>query len=151
MLLFSLGYPEETYPIYDLSDCIKHRQETILVDYPDSKEPSAEEIAERMGMLEEEESDHVGWAMPTEPRAQEDDSVTSCDPEPEPCCCWSPKEEDPAVLAENAGFGANSYSEQEEATNEVWPYDLRDEGSGISADKADPGSMPRKRHPHGIE
>uniref|UniRef100_A0A8B9WVZ3 RIC3 acetylcholine receptor chaperone n=1 Tax=Bos mutus grunniens TaxID=30521 RepID=A0A8B9WVZ3_BOSMU len=145
------GYPEETYPIYDLSDCIKHRQETILVDYPDSKEPSAEEIAERMGMLEEEESDRVGWAMPTEPRAQEDNSVTSCDPEPEPCSCWSPEEEDPAVLAENAGFGANSYSEQEETTDEVWPYDLRGEGSGISADKADPGGMLRKRHPQGLE
>lgn len=145
------GYPEETYPIYDLSDCIKHRQETILVDYPDSKEPSAEEIAERMGVLEEEESDRVGWAMPTEPRAQEDNSVTSCDPEPEPCSCWSPEEEDPAVLAENAGFGANSYSEQEETTNEVWPYDLRDEGSGIHADRADPGGMLRKRHPQGLE
>ena len=151
MLLFSLGYTEETYPIYDLSDCIKHRQETILVDYPDSKEPSAEEIAERMGVLEEEESDRVGWAMPTEPRAQEDNSVTSCDPEPEPCSCWSPEEEDPAVLAENAGFGANSYSEQEETTNEVWPYDLRDEGSGIHADRADPGGMLRKRHPQGLE
>uniref|UniRef100_A0A4W2I295 RIC3 acetylcholine receptor chaperone n=2 Tax=Bos TaxID=9903 RepID=A0A4W2I295_BOBOX len=146
-----ISYPEETYPIYDLSDCIKHRQETILVDYPDSKEPSAEEIAERMGMLEEEESDRVGWAMPTEPRAQEDNSVTSCDPEPEPCSCWSPEEEDPAVLAENAGFGANSYSEQEETTDEVWPYDLRGEGSGISADKADPGGMLRKRHPQGLE
>uniref|UniRef100_A0A8C6FRY4 RIC3 acetylcholine receptor chaperone n=1 Tax=Moschus moschiferus TaxID=68415 RepID=A0A8C6FRY4_MOSMO len=146
-----ISYPEETYPIYDLSDCIKHRQETILVDYPDSKEPSAEEIAERMGVLEEEESDHVGWAMSTEPRAQEGNSVTSCDPEPEPCSCCSPEEEDPAVLAENAGFGANSYSEQEETTNEVWPYDLRDEGSGISADKADPGGMLRKRHPQGLE
>ncbi|XP_027835210.2 protein RIC-3 isoform X5 [Ovis aries] len=145
------GYPKETYPIYDLSDCIKHRQETILVDYPDSKEPSAEEIAERMGVLEEEESDRVGWAMPTEPRAQEDNSVTSCDPEPEPCSCWSPEEEDPAVLAENAGFGANSYSEQEETTNEVWPYDLRDEGSGIRADRADPGGMLRKRHLQGLE
>ncbi|XP_068845254.1 protein RIC-3 isoform X3 [Capricornis sumatraensis] len=146
-----ISYPEETYPIYDLSDCIKHRQETILVDYPDSEEPSAEEIAERMGVLEEEESDRGGWAVPTEPRAQEDNSVTSCDPEPEPCSCWSPEEEDPAVLAENAGFGANSYSEQEETTNEVWPYDLRDEGSGTSADRADPGGMLRKRHPQGLE
>ncbi|PNJ24716.1 RIC3 isoform 5, partial [Pongo abelii] len=77
------GYPEETYPIYDLSDCIKHRQETILVDYPDPKELSAEEIAERVGMIEEEESDHLGWeSLPTDPRAQEDNSVTSCDPKP---------------------------------------------------------------------
>nr|XP_045380076.1 protein RIC-3 isoform X1 [Camelus bactrianus]XP_045380079.1 protein RIC-3 isoform X1 [Camelus bactrianus]XP_045380080.1 protein RIC-3 isoform X1 [Camelus bactrianus]XP_045380081.1 protein RIC-3 isoform X1 [Camelus bactrianus] len=120
------GYPEETYPIYDLSDCIKRRQETILVDYPNPQEPSAEEIAERMGVLEEEESDHLGWEMPTDPRAQEENSVTFCDPKPETCSCCFPEEEDPAVLAENAGFSADSYSEQEETTKEVWPQDFRD-------------------------
>ncbi|NXX62011.1 RIC3 protein, partial [Scopus umbretta] len=29
------GYPEETYPVYDNSDCFKRKQDTILVDYPD--------------------------------------------------------------------------------------------------------------------
>eukprot|EP00069_Balaena_mysticetus_P005379 bmy_18086T0 len=144
------GYPEETYPIYDLSDCIKRRQETILVDYPDPKEPSAEEIAERMGVIEEG-SGRLGWEMPTDPRAQEDNSVTSCDPEAETRSCCFHEEEDPAVLAENAGFGADSYREQEETTEEMWPRDLRDEGPGISADKADPGGMLRKRDPHRLE
>ncbi|XP_023378713.1 protein RIC-3 isoform X1 [Pteropus vampyrus] len=145
------GYPEETYPIYDLSDCIKHRQETILVDYLDPKEPSAEEIAERMGMLEEEESDRLGWEMPADPRAQEDNSVTSCDSKPETCSCCLHEEEDPAVLAENAGFSADSYSEQEETTKEVWPQDFRDEGLGIRADKAYTGGTLRKRNPQSLE
>ncbi|KAM9220969.1 protein RIC-3 isoform 3-T3 [Dugong dugon] len=145
------GYPEETYPVYDLSDCIKHRQETILVDYPDPKEPSAEEIAERMGVLEEE-SDHLGWeSLPTDPRAQEDNSVTLCDPKPETCSCCFHEEEDPAVLAENAGFSADSYSEQEETTKEEWPQDFRDEGLGISADKAHIGGMLRKRNLQNLE
>uniref|UniRef100_A0A8C9AFF4 RIC3 acetylcholine receptor chaperone n=1 Tax=Prolemur simus TaxID=1328070 RepID=A0A8C9AFF4_PROSS len=145
------GYPEETYPIYDLSDCIKHRQETILVDYPDPKEPSAEEIAERMGVIEEEESDHLGWqSLPTDTRAQEDNSITSCDPKPETrSCCFH--EEDPAVLAENAGFNAVSYHEQEATTKEEWPQDFRDEGLGINADQVYTGSMLRKRNPQGLE
>ncbi|XP_011855650.1 PREDICTED: protein RIC-3 isoform X5 [Mandrillus leucophaeus] len=146
------GYPEETYPIYDLSECIKRRQETILVDYPDPKELSAEETAERMGVIEEEESDHLGWeSLPTDPRAQEDNSVTSCDPKPETCSCCFHEDEDPAVLAENAGFNADSYLEQEETTKEEWSQDFRDEGLGINIDKACTGSMLRKRNPQGLE
>ncbi|XP_066222428.1 protein RIC-3 isoform X1 [Saccopteryx leptura] len=141
------GYPEETYPIYDLSDHIKRRQETILVDYPDPKEPSAEELAERMGVLEE--SDRLGWEVPAGPRAQEDHSVPSCDPEPETCPCCLPEEEDPAVLAENYGFTADT--EQEETTNSVRPRDFRDEGVGISAHRACPGGTLRKRNPQGLE
>lgn len=147
---FPLGYPEETYPIYDLSDCIKHRQETILVDYPDSKEPSAEEIAERMELLEGEESDHLGWKVPTNPRAQEDNSVTSCDPKPETCSCCFHEEEDPAVLAENAGFSVDSYTEREE-TRELWPQDFRESGLGISTDKMHTDGTLRKRNPQGLE
>uniref|UniRef100_A0A2K5EKB4 RIC3 acetylcholine receptor chaperone n=1 Tax=Aotus nancymaae TaxID=37293 RepID=A0A2K5EKB4_AOTNA len=147
-----ISYPEETYPIYDFSDCIKRRQKTILVDYPDPKELSAEEIAERMGAIEEEESDHLGWeGLPTDPRAQKDNSVTSCDPKPETCSCCFHEDEDPAVLAENAGFNADSYSEQEETTKEEWPQDFRDEGLGISTDQAYTGSMLRRRNPQGLE
>ncbi|XP_006873042.1 PREDICTED: protein RIC-3 isoform X3 [Chrysochloris asiatica] len=139
-----ISYPEETYPVYDLSGCIRHRQETILVDYPDPKEPSAEEMAERMGALEE--SDHLVWAsLPTDPHAQEDNPGTLCDPKPETCSCCFHEEEDPAILAENAGFSADNYSEQEETTREEWPQDFRDEGLGVSADKAHTGAMLRKR------
>ncbi|XP_037696001.1 protein RIC-3 isoform X3 [Choloepus didactylus] len=145
------GYPEETYPVYDLSDCIKHRQETILVDYPDPKEPSAEEIAERMGVLEEEESDRWVWeSLPTDPRTQEDNSVTLHDRKPKTCSCCFHEEEDPAILAENAGFSVDSHSEQEE-TKEEWPQDFKDEGLSISVDKAYTHGMLRKRNPQGLE
>ncbi|XP_008851654.1 protein RIC-3 [Nannospalax galili] len=144
------GYPEETYPIYDLSDCIKHRQETILVDYPDPEEPSAEEIAESLGVMQEE-ADHLSWeGLPTDPGAREEDSVTSCDPKPETCsCCFH--EEDPAVLAENAGFSADGYSEQEEVTKEDWLQDFGDEGLRESTDSANAGGTLRKRSPQGVE
>ncbi|XP_028750436.1 protein RIC-3 isoform X1 [Peromyscus leucopus] len=146
------GYPEETYPVYDLSDGIKCRQETILVDYPDPKEPSAEEIAERMGVMEEEGSEHLSWDhLSTDPGAQKDNSVTLCDPKPESCSCCFHEEEDPAVLAENAGFSADGYSEQEEATKEDWSQDFTNEGSGISTDSTHMGGMLRKRNPQSLE
>lgn len=152
MLLSSLGYPEETYPIYDLSDGIKRRQETILVDYPDPKEPSAEETAEQMGALDEESSEHLSWDhLPTDPGVQRDNSVTLCDPKPESCSCCFHEDEDPAVLAENAGFSADGYSEQEEATKENLPQDFTDEGLGTSTDNTHVGGMLRKRSPQGFE
>ncbi|XP_006885499.1 PREDICTED: protein RIC-3 isoform X1 [Elephantulus edwardii] len=144
------GYPEETYPVYDLSDSIKRRQETILVDYPDPEEPSAEEIAERMEVLEEA-AEHRGWdCLPTAARAQEDSSVTLCNSKPETCsCCFH--EEDPAVLAENAGFSVDGYSDQEETTKEEWSQEFRDENLGISADKAPTGGILRKRNLQSLE
>ncbi|KAM5246870.1 protein RIC-3 isoform 2-T2 [Ctenodactylus gundi] len=146
------GYPEETYPIYDPSDCMKHRQETILVDYPDLKEPSAEEIAERMEELGEEESGRLSWEnMPTDPRAQGGNSVTLHAPKPETCSCCFHEDEDPVVLAENAAFGADSFSEQEEATKEDWSQDFADEGVGNRADQTHTGGMLRKRNPQGLE
>ncbi|KAL6039629.1 hypothetical protein STEG23_034534, partial [Scotinomys teguina] len=146
------GYPEETYPVYDLSDGIKCRQETILVDYPDPKEPSAEEIAERMGVMEEEGPEHLSWDhLPTDPGAQKDNSVTLCDPKAESCSCCFHEEEDPAVLAENAGFSADGYSEQEEVTKEDWPQDFTNEGLGISTDNTHMGGMLRKRSPQSLE
>lgn len=138
--------------MYDLSDSIKRRQETILVDYPDPKEPSAEEIAERIGVMEEEGSEHLSWDhLPTDPGAQEDNSVTLCDPKPESCSCCFHEEEDPAVLAENAGFSADGYSEQEEATKEDWSQDFTTEGLGISTDNTHMGGILRKRNPQSLE
>uniref|UniRef100_A0A5F9C580 RIC3 acetylcholine receptor chaperone n=1 Tax=Oryctolagus cuniculus TaxID=9986 RepID=A0A5F9C580_RABIT len=141
-----ISYPEETYPVYDLSHSIKRRQETILVDYPDPQEPSAEEIAEGMGG-----SDHSGWeSVPANLRAQEGNSAASCDPQPEPCSCHF-HEEDPAVLAENAGFNTDGYSEQEEAPKEEWPPNFRAEWLAVGADRAYASGMLRKRSPQGFE
>ncbi|XP_004593870.2 protein RIC-3 isoform X2 [Ochotona princeps] len=139
------GYPEETYPVCDLSDSIKRRQETILVDYPDPQEPSAEEIAERMDVMEEDGSYRVDWeGLSANLRAPEENSVHSSEAQPEPCSCCP--EEDPAVLAENAGFSADGCSE--EAPQEEWPQDFRGEGLGVSAGT---GSTLRKRSPQGFE
>ncbi|XP_004470329.2 protein RIC-3 isoform X2 [Dasypus novemcinctus] len=145
------GYPEETYPVYELSDCIKHGKKTILVDYPDPKEPSAEEIAERMGVLEEESDPLIWGSLPTDPRTQEDNPVISHDPKSETCACCFHEEEDPAVLAENAVFSIGSYSEQEETSKEQWPQDFREEGLSISADKAYTSDILRKRNLQGLE
>lgn len=150
MLLFSPGYPEETYPIYDLSDCVRHRQETILVDYPEPEEPSAEEIAERMGVLEEE-AGLVDWEMPIDPTAQGAHSVTSCDPKPETCACCFHEEEDPTVLAENAGFSTDNCSEPEEPTRGLWPQAFSGAGLGISTDEACTSGTLRQRNPQGVE
>ncbi|XP_045681144.1 protein RIC-3 isoform X3 [Phyllostomus hastatus] len=140
---------EEAPYMEDWEDCVKRRQKTILVNYPDPEEPSAEEIAERMGVPEE--SDHLVWETPTNPRAWEDNSVTSCDPKPETCSCSLHEEEDPAILAENAGFTADGYSEQEEPTADAWPWDFGAEGLGICAHQASTGDTLRKRNPEGLE
>ncbi|KAF6105943.1 RIC3 acetylcholine receptor chaperone [Phyllostomus discolor] len=140
---------EEAPYMEDWEDCVKRRQKTILVDYPDPEEPSAEEIAERMGVPEE--SDHLVWETPTNPRAWEDNYVTSCDPKPETCSCSFHEEEDPAVLAENAGFTADGYSEQEESAADAWPRDFGAEGLGICAHQASTGGTLRKRNPEGLE
>uniref|UniRef100_A0A8D0R739 Resistance to inhibitors of cholinesterase protein 3 N-terminal domain-containing protein n=1 Tax=Sus scrofa TaxID=9823 RepID=A0A8D0R739_PIG len=136
------GYPEETYPIHDLSDGVRRRPETILVDFPDPQEPSAEEIAERMELPEEEEAGRLGREMPAKPRAPEDGAAAPGGPRPETCSCCFPAQEDPAVLAEHAGFGADGPSEREEGAREE---------PGIGAARACVGGALRRRSPQGSE
>ncbi|XP_027708394.1 protein RIC-3 isoform X1 [Vombatus ursinus] len=112
------GYPEETYPVYDLSDCVKQRPDTILVDYPDSNQASAEEIAERMGGLGEEEDHLCCESLPVDLgevsqdcQAPKDKTVSFSDqdrvlpPSQElECTCCQHEEADPAIIAENMAF-----------------------------------------------
>uniref|UniRef100_A0A8D0X9X9 Resistance to inhibitors of cholinesterase protein 3 N-terminal domain-containing protein n=1 Tax=Sus scrofa TaxID=9823 RepID=A0A8D0X9X9_PIG len=137
-----ISYPEETYPIHDLSDGVRRRPETILVDFPDPQEPSAEEIAERMELPEEEEAGRLGREMPAKPRAPEDGAAAPGGPRPETCSCCFPAQEDPAVLAEHAGFGADGPSEREEGAREE---------PGIGAARACAGGALRRRSPQGSE
>uniref|UniRef100_A0A4X1SMI0 RIC3 acetylcholine receptor chaperone n=2 Tax=Sus scrofa TaxID=9823 RepID=A0A4X1SMI0_PIG len=137
-----ISYPEETYPIHDLSDGVRRRPETILVDFPDPQEPSAEEIAERMELPEEEEAGRLGREMPAKPRAPEDGAAAPGGPRPETCSCCFPAQEDPAVLAEHAGFGADGPSEREEGAREE---------PGIGAARACVGGALRRRSPQGSE
>ncbi|XP_074086335.1 protein RIC-3 [Macrotis lagotis] len=121
------GYPEETYPVYDLSDCIKRRPDTILVDYPDSSQASAEEIAERMGGLEEEE-DHLCCAslpgdlgevsQDFQAQKSKTDSFSDHDrvllpSQKSECTCCQHEEDDPAIIAENAVFPLDSREPEE--------------------------------------
>nr|XP_020861178.1 protein RIC-3 isoform X1 [Phascolarctos cinereus] len=122
------GYPEETYPVYDLSDCVKRRPDTILVDYPDLNQTSAEEIAERMGGLGEEEDHLCCESLPVDLgevsrdcQAPKDKTVSFSDQDrvlppsqKSECTCCPHEEDDPAVIAENTVLPLDSSREPEE-------------------------------------
>ncbi|NXX14258.1 RIC3 protein, partial [Podargus strigoides] len=163
------GYPEETYPVYDNSHCFKHKQDTILVDYPDLSQPSAEELAERMEGMEDEE--HLCYETLltdlTMGRGDHDlmqkmEEVTGISEEErdfhhsqstEECCCCC-EEDDPAVIAENAGFHSESCSEAEESTQEDLSVESENENAALKKQKAsdsDETGTLRKRSTKGLE
>ncbi|XP_061198405.1 protein RIC-3 isoform X2 [Neopsephotus bourkii] len=164
------GYPEETYPVYDNSDCFKRKQDTILVDYPDLSQPSAEELAERMEGMEDEEllcnetllSDLI-IGRGSHDLMQQKDEVTGISEEEqrelhhsqsteECCCCY--EDDDPAVIAENAVFHSESCSEAEESTQEDLPMESENENAALKKQKAsdsDETGTLRKRNTKGLE
>ncbi|NWU99237.1 RIC3 protein, partial [Upupa epops] len=164
------GYPEETYPVYDNSECFKRKLDTILVDYPDLSQPSAEELAERMEGMEEEEqlSSEALLSDLTVTRAaydlsQEKDEVNSDSEEEtdlhrsqstEECCCCCGND-DPAVIAENAGFHSENCSEIEESTQEEFlPVESENENAALKREEAsdsDETGTLRKRNTKGLE
>ncbi|KAF1413552.1 protein RIC-3 isoform 2-T2 [Spheniscus humboldti] len=163
------GYPEETYPVYDNSDCFKRKQDTILVDYPDLSQPSAEELAERMEGMEDEEhlcnetlltdlttgrgrhglmqkKDEVTGISEEERDLHHSQSIEEC------CCCY--EDDDPAVIAENAGFHSESCSEAEEPTQEDLSVESENQNVALKKQKAsdsDKTSTMRKRNTKGLE
>ncbi|XP_061855529.1 protein RIC-3 isoform X2 [Colius striatus] len=163
------GYPEETYPVYDDSDCFKRKQDTILVDYPDLSQPSAEELAERMGDVEDEEhlcdeallpdltmgrgghdlmqkKDEAAGISVEESDLHHSQSTEEC------CCCYD--NDDPAVIAENAGFHSESCSEAEELTQEDLSVESENENAALKKQKAsesDETGILRKRNTKGLE
>ncbi|KAF1472151.1 Protein RIC-3, partial [Megadyptes antipodes antipodes] len=163
------GYPEETYPVYDNSDCFKRKQDTILVDYPDLSQPSAEELAERMEGMEDEEhlcnetlltdlttgrgrhglmqkKDEVTGISEEERDLHHSQSIEEC------CCCY--EDDDPAVIAENAGFHSESCSEAEEPTQEDLSVESENQNVPLKKQKAsdsDKTSTMRKRNTKGLE
>ncbi|KFV02217.1 Protein RIC-3, partial [Pterocles gutturalis] len=163
------GYPEETYPVYDNSDCFKRKQDTILVDYPDLSQPSAEELAERMAGMEDEEHlchetllSDLAMGRGHHDLMQKNDEVTGISEEErdlhhspsteECCCCYD--DEDPAVIAENAGFHSESCSEAEESTQEDLSVESEDENAALkkqeASDSDETGTL-RKRNMKGLE
>ncbi|NWR68311.1 RIC3 protein, partial [Centropus unirufus] len=161
------GYPEETYPVYDNSDCFKRKQDTILVDYPDLSQPSAEELAERLEGMEDEE--HLcsetllsDLTMGSHDLMQKNDEGSGvCEEEmdlhhsqstEECCCCY--EGDDPAVIAENAVFHSESCSEAEEPTQEDLSLESENENAALKKQKAndsDEAGILRKRSMKGPE
>ncbi|KAM4720823.1 protein RIC-3 [Rhinophrynus dorsalis] len=160
------GYPEETYPIYDPSDC-KRTHNTILVDCSVLSQPSAEEIAEQVEFgeednqlytetLEVEENVYFNKEPNSSPRvtfvAQEDDLYSS--EKAMNYSTWEDEEEDPAIIAENAGFTSDGVSEEEDSCSDELYMDSGDEresmGVTISSNGDKKGSL-RKRYLKGSE
>ncbi|XP_014810334.1 PREDICTED: protein RIC-3 isoform X2 [Calidris pugnax] len=163
------GYPEETYPVYDNSNCFKRKQDTIFVDYPDLSQPSAEELAERMEGMEDE--DHLcnetlltdltmGRDGPALMQKKEEITDTSEEEgglhhsqSSEECCCCC-EDDDPAVVAENAGFHSDSCSEAEESTQEDLSVESESENAALKKQKgsdSDETGTLRKRNTKGLE
>ncbi|NXJ04718.1 RIC3 protein, partial [Odontophorus gujanensis] len=164
------GYPEETYPIYDNSHCFKRKQDTILVDYPDLSQPSAEELAERMEGMEDGEylcseallsdlamgrdshdlmqkKDEVAGISEGERDLQHSQSIEEC------CYCYE-EEDDPAIIAENAVFHSESCSEAEEPNPEELFVEFDNENAALKKHEAsnsgETGTL-RKRNAKGLE
>ncbi|XP_048339565.1 protein RIC-3 isoform X2 [Sphaerodactylus townsendi] len=160
------GYPEETYPAYDNSDCFKHRQDTVLVEYPHPSQPSAEEIAERMEFVDDDEcacSETLLSALVTVNNdlvsRQEKEQATSTDHSRasqnfEKCQCCHYEDDHPVVIAENEGFYLESCSETENLAKEELLVDSDLENSA-SKDQhytnPDKIGMLRKRNTRGTE
>ncbi|RMC12235.1 hypothetical protein DUI87_09746 [Hirundo rustica rustica] len=155
------GYPEETYPVYDNSDCFKRKQDTILVDYPDLSQPTPEELAERMEGMEDEEYPYdetllsdLTTGMSGQDLMQKKEDVTLIREEKsdlptsqstgECCCCC---DDDPAVIAENAGFHSESCSEVEETSQEDLSAESENENAALQkvTDSEETGTL-RKRN-----
>ncbi|KAJ1177248.1 hypothetical protein NDU88_002509 [Pleurodeles waltl] len=160
------GYPEETFPIYDTSMYCKRNQDTILVDSSILNQPSAEELAERMEALEDEEHlytksfadiGEIGDSSPERQKKQQHVSFSDqCgglhDSQSGKCCCCD-HEEDPAVIAENAGFNSDSCSEQDDDCNGQLVMDSEDENDVKNATSSakDEVDTLRKRYMTGQE
>ncbi|XP_010191513.1 PREDICTED: protein RIC-3-like, partial [Mesitornis unicolor] len=149
--------------------CFKRKQDTILVDYPDLSQPSAEELAERMEGMEDEEPLCNETLLPdlTMGRGSHDfmqkrDEITAISEEErdlhdsqsseECCCCY--KDDDPAVRPENAGFNSESCSEAEEPAQEDLSVESENENAALKkqnpSDSDEMGTL-RKRNTKGLE
>ncbi|XP_041131216.1 protein RIC-3-like isoform X2 [Polyodon spathula] len=143
------GYPEETFPIYDELACCRHKYDTIVVDHFNLDQPTAEELAERVGEIETmaQEEDTAGqdidgkrWKQ-TSFCEQEDLSHYNEDEEQEDY--GECEEEDPAVIAENIGFTCYSFSDEEELCRDL-------SGAEDTADKTHKETETAREEPFGM-
>ncbi|XP_029439026.1 protein RIC-3 [Rhinatrema bivittatum] len=135
------GYPEETYPIYENSDCCKARRDTVLIDCSEINRPSAEELAERMEVLEDEdnlcnETSAGNLSEVNESLMDVKDRYSTFSDQTKvllrsqsinKCHCCGHEDDDPAVQAENAGFSSDGCSDQDDHFNDEFYWDSKDE------------------------
>nr|XP_009480097.1 PREDICTED: protein RIC-3-like [Pelecanus crispus] len=141
----------ENHPVDDNSNCFKCKQDTILVDYPELSQPSAEELAEGMEDMEDEEylcnetllSD-LTMGRGCRDLMQKKEEITGISEEKrdlhhsqsveECCCCY--KNDDPAVITKNAGFHSERCREAEEPAQEDPSVESEKEYAALEKQKA---------------
>ncbi|KAM4018484.1 protein RIC-3 [Anomaloglossus baeobatrachus] len=152
------GYPEETYPVYDPSEG-RRRPSTILVDPSLLDQPSAEEIAEQMEFMEDYNRYYT--EEPAEDGSIELSRYDPCDdprhgpllsPEDELCTEDQSDDDDPAIIAENAGFSTDTDSGQEQGpeapgTNPAGNGDLLETVSNAASEEAQSLRKRSKKNP----
>ncbi|XP_075423143.1 protein RIC-3 [Ascaphus truei] len=158
------GYPEETYPIYDNANSSKRSHKTILVDCSVLTQLSAEEIAERMEFVEDEDQictesleERNGSPAVKPNKAQHvtfiaQNDILQANDNVDKCHYLENEEEDPAVIAENAGFESESCSEQGDQCTDGFFIDLENDSESpeaINNPSEDETGMLRKRNKKG--
>ncbi|KAK6472627.1 protein RIC-3-like [Huso huso] len=143
------GYPEETFPIYDEPACCRHKYDTIVVDRFDPDQPTAEELAERVGEMEtmaQEEGQDIDGKRESGKHTsfcqdEEQEDYSECE------------DEDPVVIAENTGFTCESFSDEEELCRD--PSDAEDtvekNHKEIETAREEPFGMIGKRNRKGTQ
>ncbi|XP_030056894.1 protein RIC-3 [Microcaecilia unicolor] len=124
------GYPEETYRLYENSDCCRGRCATVLVDCSEINQPFVKELAERMEVVEDEENLYSETAVNSNEiksfRDEEDRRTIYSDQSEDlrwsqnvdKCPCYDHNDNDPAVRAENSGFSLDSCSDRDDHLND---------------------------------
>ncbi|MBN3278263.1 RIC3 protein, partial [Polyodon spathula] len=155
------GYPEETFPVYDEPTCCRHKHDTIVVDRFDQDQPTAEELAERVGEIEtmSQEEETAGQDIDGKRESGkrtsfcEQRAVSHYDKGEEQEDYSECEEEDPAIIAENIGFTCGSFSDEEELCRDL--YDAEDtvdkNNKEIETAREEPFGMVRKRNRKGMQ
>ncbi|KAK1159801.1 protein RIC-3-like [Acipenser oxyrinchus oxyrinchus] len=155
------GYPEETFPIYDKPACCRHKYDTIVVDRFDLDQPTAEELAERVGEIETMAQEEETAGQDIDGKRESGKQTSFCEQrdvshynEDEEQEDYSEcEEEDPVVIAENISFTCESFSDEEELCRDLSDaQDTVDKNhKEIEMAREEPFGMIRKRNRKGTQ
>ncbi|XP_033913423.3 protein RIC-3-like [Acipenser ruthenus] len=155
------GYPEETFPIYDEPACCRHKYDTIVVDRFDLDQPTAEELAERVGEIETMAQEEETAGQDIDGKRESGKQTSFCEQrdvshynEDEEQEDYSEcEEEDPVVIAENTGFTCESFSDEEELCRDLSDAEdtVEKNHKEIETAREEPFGMIRKRNRKGTQ